>query len=289
MRHTKVEPSSFLSIVKYFSAFEEERKSKKNNVTLRSISLRLNWSPSFLPSIIAGKRKLTIRRAIEWSQHFGFNSFETTHFIQLTLSEMSSEMNEKEFFTKQVKDSYNAKAEICEPTSIASNFFERLDDIFIMFIIKKFGSLIDLRKFKPTTPLVDRCLINFPTRISNLQKEGLVETILDAKLQSVDPSIIKYENQDFQKTAMIHTKYSDNTRSFCNNFSGKEKTWTLLTSGFVWIPKSKKEDIRKELLLVRERISQISQEASKDEDLLAASEPCQYDINLFPLLIDTQN
>lgn len=278
---------NFTNASDFFKSFYEINKKENSNISYRHLALKLKWPISYIPELIAKKRRLTVQRAIEFSQKLKMKPSDTEKLVFLAIKELVDEPF-KIFIDE--KFLFNTKA-----TQFTGNINSKEHELFLDLKNLMMHQYLSLKQGKVDINEV----LSWQTSMSSLDKNEVLlilkrlmdlniikkvdqntfEILKDELFWSPDSDISNSENKC--RTLQIEALYAKNYIEFLKNPKGKG----TFTSGFIQISESLFEETRGKINSLRDYLFEQSKKTSMDPKFNREEKNVyQIGLQLFPVL-----
>jgi hypothetical protein len=270
-------PVKFTDSQQYFKELYTLNKVYNSAFSYRSFAAKIKWPVSYLSDLVAGRKPLTISRAIEFSEFFSLNSVEREHLVLFAMP----------------SDSLKEKKLRHDPNHLLHHN-PQLDDLLLTCDVLTLYRLLSWKKKNMTAAEINEEFLVFfePTRLdqalTKIEELKIFKWKDDGTLLSADSTKIpqfidhaeakqdkKYEGLEWHKSAAMNLL----------SFIEQPKSPSAYNSSLVAIPRGQFMPVAMKMLELRNWIEDLSKEhlaASNEPD--KSSHLMQLDLNLFPVI-----
>lgn len=270
-------PLNFSDSQAYFKELYTVNKIHNSTFSYRSFAAKIKWPVSYLSDLVAGRKGLTISRAIEFSDFFKLNSVEREHLVLYAMPPDSLR-------EKRLKHDPN---HLLHPN-------QQLDDLLLTCDILSLYRLLLWKRMKLTASQIHEEFLVFfePARLDQalekIEELGIFKWDNEGRMLSADsdklPKFIDhYEGREGKKYEGLewHKAGAMNLISFIE----QPKSPSAYNCSFVAIPRGQFMPIAMKILELRNWIEEVSRDhlaTSNEPD--KSSQLMQLDLNLFPVI-----
>lgn len=270
----------------YFEAIYELNKKEKKIFSYRYFAGQLDWPVSYLNDVVKGRKKTTLTRAIQFSQKFKLNTFQTEYLIFLSLAE-SEKGDISQFFIDKIE----AKGLKKEKTSSVISMIETAykNPLYNILYI-----LIDWGQGKLPIDELASMQTAFPElHDKKLQKEAIAYLMNNKIIKKVSTNVYtinantvfslddnSFLNQEDEKKAIAKNliKNLENLIKLYQSYSGR----ALFFNSYINFPVERLPEVVERFHSLRDWMINLSQEEKSDN--LLDHESFQVEMHLFPIL-----
>lgn len=277
-------PINFSNAQSYFKDFFVTNKIGHSKFSYRLFAKLIGWPPSYLSDLVAGRKNLTVDRAIEFANYFKMNNINKEHMLWLALA--NTHKNNQDTFLQQ-KSKINPNASLYQSES---GMDETLwfDVVWVLQILTWKKKKLTVQELVAAFELPGFTVERLQRALDKVEKENYLEWDDDGRLRgknqvthlptSFDHSDTKGDRR--YQGINLHSYSTANFLHYVNNPHGPSTYHTRPVA----IPRGQFLAVAMKMIDLRNWMDELS-----NQHLAQSAEPAkdsylmQLDLNLFPL------
>jgi hypothetical protein len=265
-------PAPYSDVIVYFKDFFTENKANDKKFSFRVFAKQIGWPTSYLSDLIAGRKTLTLNRALQFAEFSKMKSLDQEHLIRMALRLGSATTNPIQMFDA-------SRFQIDEKALMDVSWVAHI----LMWKRKKMTAV----EIKSEFALMAVTLERIETALSELERIEAFEWDENGMMKSVKipPQSLDWDSSEVSgdqnfKGLEQHRESAENFLYFIENPQGP----ALYNSRPIVIPRGKFNIIATKLMELRNWMDDFSQQHLEDmANPEESSDLLQLDINLFPV------
>lgn len=286
----------YSEILPYLQDFYTLNKEKNKNFSYRYLALRLKWSAPYINDLIKGRKKLSLKRALEFIELLELKGTNAERFLFLFLSD-SDNLFSNSLLNKNALAAHDSKKQVHKEVLINEfEKFETMFDLYILFYLDYFKGEWNAEKFL--------LKFNFPKKPSIDFLNARVIRMVENKLLKPLPNPHTYQiislggvvldqhdgassEEEHRKLAAITKQERDYAESYLNYLNGPMKQ-NIFCSGIINLNTELYSEAKDRLFAFRNFLYELDQRAQADiaTATSADSRIWQFSMHIFSIFED---
>lgn len=264
----------------YFRDLYRINKEKRRLFSYRLFARKVRWPVHYMHDVISGKRKLTLRRAVEFIRVAKLDAFETERLVFLVLAD-SDDANVAAFAGSQLKARSPRQGDDVGVLDEQNPFEKGLDFIAMRELYKWAGRLL------PPAAIVrllysrhlSEAAVEALTR--GLRDKGWISIDAEGRVEVTDEMIFRHRHSKNAEVAASDLEYVDNIARFLRD----KRSPGLRFTAFTQLPLARIPEIHAKIVSLRNWILEIGLETGKNRGIPPKDRTMfQFSGFLFPLI-----
>lgn len=279
-----ISPMNFSDARSYFKDFFVNNKVNNSNFSYRLFAKLIGWPPSYLSDLVAGRKNLTVERALEFADFFKMNNINKEHMLWLALA--NAHKNKLDTFLLQ-------KSEINPNKSLyhgESSMDETLcfDVVWVLQILTWKKKKLNSEELSATFAMPGFTPERLQRALDKIEQENYLEWNDDGSLRGKNiethpPMVFDHSDTKGDQRYQGIKLHSSSTTNFLKYIDNPHGPSTYHTRPVV-IPKGQFLTVAMRMIDLRNWIDELSnQHLAQSADPAKDSYLMQLDLNLFPL------
>lgn len=283
----------YSEILPYLQDFYTLNKEKNKNFSYRYLALRLNWSAPYINDLIKGRKKLSLKRALEFIEMLELKGTNAERFLFMFLSD-SDNLFSSSLLNKNALAAHDSKKEVHR--EVLRNDFEKFEtmfDLYLLFYLDYFKGEWKAEKFLqkfnfPQKPSIDFLNARIKRMVENklLKPLSLKDTyeIISTGGVVLDQHDGASSDEEHKKLAAITKQEIDYAESYLNYLNGPMKQ-NIFCSGIINLNKELYAEAKDRLFAFRNFLYELDHRAQADiaNATSADSRIWQFSMHMFSL------